>query len=268
MGNKVGFWINSRRVVDMAAIDAIRAWLAERDWQTLPDWQHDRTDKIEFLLSFGGDGTFLEAAREAAPYDIPVLGVNYGKLGFLCEVEQDGVVAALEKILRREFVVEQRLMLLAAFDSAQGPRRHVALNDVVFNRDLREPIVKFQVCLSGEAIASPPGDGLIVATPTGSTAYSLSAGGPVVSPDVEAILITPLAPHALSVRPMLVSAAEKITVTLKKGCRCHVTFDGGNQAELAAGETISIVKAPLKAKLLRLELRGFQRMVREKLRDR
>jgi NAD+ kinase len=268
MSKKVGFWINSRRVGDVSELNAIKAWFEERGWQAIPDWQRSRSDKIEFLLSFGGDGTFLEAAREAAPYDIPVLGVNYGKLGFLCEVEQDAIVAALEKILRREFVVEQRLMLLAHVNPPRGPRRHVALNDVVFNRNLDEPIVKFQVRLSGEAIASPPGDGLIVATPTGSTAYSLSAGGPVVSPDVEAILLTPLAPHALSVRPMIVSAAEEITITLEKGRRCHVTFDGGNYVELTRGETVNIVKAPLKAKFMRLEISGFQRMVREKLRDR
>ncbi|MDR0433589.1 MAG: NAD(+)/NADH kinase [Gracilibacteraceae bacterium] len=267
MDKKVGFWINSRRVGDLSRLDSIKAWFAERGWQVLPEWR-SRPDKIEFLLSFGGDGTFLEAAREAAPYDIPVLGVNYGKLGFLCEVEQDGVIAALEKILRREFVVERRLMLLASLGLPRDARRHVALNDVVFNRDLRESTVKFRVCLSGEAIASPPGDGLIIATPTGSTAYSLSAGGPVVSPDVEAIVLTPLAPHALAARPMVVSAGEEITVTLEKGDRCHVTFDGGDKTELTQGETVSVVKAPLKAKLLRLELRGFQRMAREKLRDR
>ncbi|MDR1321632.1 MAG: NAD(+)/NADH kinase [Gracilibacteraceae bacterium] len=265
MDKKVGFWVNPHRVGDLSKLDSIRAWFAERGWQVLPEWRGG-PDKIDFLLSFGGDGTFLEAAREAASYDIPVLGVNYGKLGFLCEVEQDGVIAALEKILRREFVIEQRLMLQAGLDRPDG-RRYFALNDVVFNRDLRESTVKFQVRLSGEAIAGPPGDGLIIATPTGSTAYSLSAGGPVVSPDVEAILITPLAPHALSSRPMVVSAGEEITVSLEKGSRCHVTFDGGNHIELARGETISVVKAPLTAKLLRLELRGFQRMAREKLRD-
>jgi NAD+ kinase len=210
----------------------------------------------------------LTAAREAAPCGIPVLGVNYGKLGFLCEVEQDDVITALEKILRREFVVEERLMLLAGVSRPDGVLRHVALNDVVCGRGMDEPVVKLRVCLSGEAIASPPGDGLIIATPTGSTAYSLSAGGPVVSPDVEAILLTPLAPHALSARPMIVSAGEKIVITLEKGRLCHVTFDGGNHMELAPGETLSIERAPLKAKLLRLDLRSFQRMAREKLRDR
>jgi NAD+ kinase len=135
-------------------------------------------------------------------------------------------------------------------------------------RENRDALVTLQVKLSNEPIASPPSDGLIIATPTGSTAYSLSAGGPVVSPDVQAILITPLAAHALSSRPMVVSHNEKVDVILTSGHECHVTFDGKHSMQMYPGETVRITTSPLKARLIRLGERPFARIVREKLRDR
>jgi NAD+ kinase len=269
MGNKVGLWVNRSKIDTESLIPQLINWLSSQGWETVMNWENERTSDVDFVLSLGGDGTVLEAAREAAPYNIPVLGVNYGRLGFLCEVERGEIYSALYKVLRRDYTVEERLMLIAYLNRSGEIQEYMVLNDVVFLREsVMDTLVTLQVRLSGEPISSPPSDGLIVATPTGSTAYSLSAGGPVVSPDVEAILITPHAAHALSSRPMVVSYHEKIDITLTRGSTCRVTFDGKQIVMLNPGETIRIVTAPIKAKFIRIGGRSFPKVVREKLRDR
>lgn len=268
MANKVGLWVNRSKIDTEELIPQLINWFLSEGWETVIDWDQHKTPDVDFILSLGGDGTVLEAAREAAPGNIPVLGVNYGRLGFLCEVERGEIYSALKKVLRKAYVVEERLMMLASLNRSGERQQFPVLNDVVFLRESTDSLVTLQVKLSGEPIASPPSDGLIVATPTGSTAYSLSAGGPVVSPDVEAILITPLAAHALSSRPMVVAHTEKIDVILTRGNTCRVTFDGKHIIMLKPGESIRICTSPIKAKFIRTGGRSFPKVVREKLRDR
>lgn len=267
--NKVGLWVNtSKRETQTLALQ-ITHWFRSRQWEVITDWQQTTRDKVNFLISLGGDGTLLEAAREAAPLRIPVLGVNLGKLGFLCEIEQDEIFVALEKTVRQEFSIQERLMLAAVVKRTDQEDYHVTvLNDVVFLRNTDDGLVTLQANLSGEPSVSYPADGMIVATPTGSTAYSLSAGGPIVSPDVKAILLTPLAAHSLSARPMVVSDQEEIEILLAGGRECKVTFDGQQTLALRPGETVKIGTSHLTALLLRLGKRSFPRVVREKLRDR
>lgn len=267
--NKVGLWPNMSKPETENLSIQLTHWFRSRQWEVVPKWQEGPRAKVNFLISLGGDGTLLEAAREAAPLGIPVLGVNFGRLGFLCEIERDEVFVSLEKVLREEFVVQKRLMVEAALSgSGEGNFSTTVLNDVVFMRESTEGLITLQANLSGEPSVSYPADGLIVATPTGSTAYSLSAGGPVVSPDVEAILLTPLAAHSLSARPMVVSQCEEIEILLARGQKCRVTFDGQQSIVMHPGETVSIRMSPLKALLIRLGSRSFPRVVREKLRDR
>lgn len=268
MTNRVGLWVNRSKIDAENLIPQLINWFREHGWETFVDWKNNREEKVDFVLSLGGDGTVLEAAREAAPYSIPVLGVNYGRLGFLCEVERGEIYPALKKVLREEYSVEERLMMTASLTRADEKYEFTVLNDVVFLRESKDALVTLQVKLSGEPIASPPSDGLIIATPTGSTAYSLSAGGPVMSPDVHAILITPLAAHALSSRPMVVSHNEKIDIILTRGHECRVIFDGKQTIFMNPGETVKITTAPIKARLIRLGGRSFPKVVREKLRDR
>lgn len=268
MGNKVGIWANRSKVDTESLTPQLLTWFTSQGWEVVMDWDKQNTEDVEFVLSLGGDGTVLEAAREAAPFNIPVLGVNYGRLGFLCEVERAEIYSALKKILRKEYTVEERLMMIACLYQAGQKQEYTVLNDVVFLRDHIDALITLQVKLSGEPIASPPSDGLIIATPTGSTAYSLSAGGPVVSPDVEAMLITPLAAHALSSRPMVVSYKEKIDIILTKGSTCRVTFDGKDIMMINPGESVGITTSPTKAKFIRFGGRSFPKVVREKLRDR
>lgn len=267
--DKVGLWINKSKPDSQTLALQLTGWFRSRQWEVFTEWDDIKAQKVNFLISLGGDGTLLEAGREAAPLGIPVLGVNLGKLGFLCEIERDEVILALEKMLRNEYVIQERLMLNATVKRPdQSDITLTALNDVVFLRDCLTGIVTLQANLSGEPSVSYPADGLIVATPTGSTAYSLSAGGPIISPDVEAILLTPLAAHSLSARPMIVSPNEHIDIFLARGQACRVTFDGQQNLTLLPGETVKIHKAPIKALFIRLGKRSFPRVVREKLRDR
>lgn len=270
MEKLVGLWLNTSKPETLTFSLQIQAWLADRGWIALTEWEEVvREGNIQFLISLGGDGTFLQAAREGALFGIPVLGVNFGKLGFLCEIERDDVFLVLEKVLRKEYVIQERLMLNAVIQRNNSPNlSYLVLNDVVFMREGMDPMITLQANLSGEPTISYPSDGLIVATPTGSTAYSLSSGGPIISPDVQAVVLTPLAAHSLSARPVVVSDTEKIEIFLETGEQCLVTFDGEHGVRMYAGETVVIKAAPLKAQLIRLGSRSFSQVVREKLRDR
>lgn len=267
--DRVGLWINHSKPEAKILAHQLIQWFQARGWEAYSQWEEITSQGVNFLISLGGDGTLLEAARESAPYLIPVLGVNLGRLGFLCEIERDEIYLALEKALRQEYKVQERLMLNASIKGTDKSEYTLqVLNDVVFMRDSSEGIVTLQANLSGEPSVSYPADGLIVSTPTGSTAYALSAGGPIMSPDVQAILITPLAAHSLSARPMVVSDQEKIDILLTRGTECRVTFDGRQSILLRPGETVRIETAPIKALLIRFGKRSFPRVVREKLRDR
>ena len=268
MKRRVGLWVNRSKIDTESLIPQLVNWFNGQGWETVTEWQEQGLDDVDFVISLGGDGTVIQAAREAAAHNVPVLGVNYGKLGFLCDVERDEVYSALKKVLKKEYNIEERLMLTASLIKAGEKKEYTVLNDAVFLRDCVDSLVTLQVKLSGEPISSPPSDGLIIATPTGSTAYSLSAGGSIVSPDVEAILITPLAAHALSSRPMIVSNKERIDIILTRGNGCRVTFDGRHTHTLEPGDSVRVVSSSIKARFIRLGGRSFPRIVREKLRDR
>ncbi|MHB8124087.1 MAG: NAD(+)/NADH kinase [Desulfitobacteriaceae bacterium] len=266
---KVGLWLNTSKQESQPLATQLTQWFRTRQLEVLNKWADIQNQGISFLISLGGDGTLLEAAREAAPMRIPVLGVNLGRLGFLCEIERDDVYISLEKVLGGDYTVEERLMLTAVLKRPNVEDLSITvLNDVVFTRESDEGIITFQANLSGEPSVRYPADGLIIATPTGSTAYSLSAGGPIVGPSVQAILITPVATHSLSARPMVVSEREEIEIFVTRDRKCKVTFDGQRKISLLPGETVKISTSPLKALLIRLGSRSFPKVVREKLRDR
>lgn len=265
----VGLWRNMSKPEALTLAVKIEDWFQARGWKVLTEWEDIIKHKIEFLISLGGDGTLLQAAREASIYGIPVMGVNFGKLGFLCEIEREEVYSALEKLLRQEYQIQERLMFNVVINGGgQDGASYRVLNDVVFSREGSDGIITLQANLSGEPSVSYPADGLIISTPTGSTAYSLSAGGPIVSPNVQAILLTPLAAHSLSARPMLVSDEEEIKILLANGEKCVVTFDGRQSTLIYADQAVVIKTAPTKALLIRIGTRSFPQVVREKLRDR
>lgn len=267
--DRVGLWINQSKPEALALALQLTHWFRSQGWEVLNEWEEIKAQGVEFLISLGGDGTLLEAAREAAPYKIPVLGVNLGRLGFLCEIERSEVYVALKQVLHKKYSIQERLMLETVVKRTDNSElRYTVLNDVVFHRQELAGMVTLQANLSGEPSVSYPADGLIISTPTGSTAYSLSAGGPIVSPDVQAIILTPLAAHSLSARPMVVSEKENIEILLASGKECQMTFDGRENLVLRSGEVVQIKVSSLKALLIRLGSRSFPKVVREKLRDR
>ncbi len=270
MERVVGLWLNLSKPEALPFSLQIRSWLEKRGWSVLTEWNDIVKRRVPFVISLGGDGTLLQAAREGAPFGIPVLGVNIGRLGFLCEIEREDVFDALEKVLCQDYTIQERLMLSAVVKRfGRGDITQLVLNDVAFSQDCGEAsLITLQANLSGEPTLRYPADGLIVATPTGSTAYSLSAGGPIISPNVQAIVLTPLAAHSLSARPVVVSHLEEIEIILVNGEQCKVTFDGQSRVRIGSSDSVIIKTASLKAQLIRLGSRSFHQVVREKLRDR
>lgn len=269
MERVVGLCLNISKPEAQTFSLQIRPWFEAHGWVVLTKWEDIIESKAQFIITLGGDGTLLQAAREAAPFGIPVLGVNFGRLGFLCEIEREDVFGALEKVLSEDYVIQERLMLSAVVKrDGEVDLTHLVLNDVVFSRESTDSVIILQAYLSGEPTISYPADGLIVSTPTGSTAYSLSAGGPIISPNVQAIVLTSLAAHSLSARPVVVSDLEEIKIILASGEQCMVNFDGRNGVRICSGDTVIIKAAPIKAQLIRLGSRSFPQVVREKLRDR
>ena len=218
----------------------------------------------DMLVSLGGDGTLLQAAHLAGPLGIPVIGVDFGRVGFLTEVPRDGYEAALLEILRGGVKTERYLALEARVVGEEAS--YYAVNDVHIDRRHQGHIVNFGIHLSGVHIATIPADGIVVASPTGSTAYFLSAGGPIMSPGLEAFGIAPICPHTLFSRPLIVSAQEKVGIVVpadSEGARLFV--DGQPQAELAPGATIEVVRAQRPVEFVRLGGQFFFQTLERKL---
>lgn len=218
----------------------------------------------DLLVSLGGDGTFLQAAHLAGPMSIPVIGVDFGRVGFLTEVARSGYEATIAKLLRDGIQTQPHLALEAHVVGMR--QRFYAVNDVHIDRKHHGRIVNFDIALSGELIATIPADGIVVATPTGSTAYFLSAGGPIMSPKIDAFGIAPICPHTLFSRPLIVSADETIHITLPEDSTGTQLFvDGQPEAELKAGSTVEVVRAAHPVEFVRLGKHYFFQMLERKL---
>ena len=222
------------------------------------------------VLVLGGDGTLLSMADciAHAGRDVPILGVNFGSLGFLTEVTLPELHAALEAALTGRARVEDRMMLRATtVRPSAPPRTEVAVNDVVINKAARSRLISLSVFVGDEFVTQVRADGLIIATPTGSTAYNLSAGGPVIEPSVDALVLTPIAPHTLSNRPIVIPASATVRVKPVLGERdeAFVTFDGQAGFELRSGDEISVSRADEPMRLIRPATRSYFEVLREKL---
>ena len=222
--------------------------------------------RSDALLVLGGDGTMLHAAREA-PETLPILGVNLGSLGFLTETAVESLYPALGRLFRGQFGVEKRLMVEATVRSARGATvwNAAGLNDAVIHPRDRSRVIAMEIRIGATSIGSLVADGLIVATPTGSTAYSLSAGGPIVRPTLEALIATPISPHTLTFRPLLVGADEVVRVVLSRGHpRAMLTLDGQVARPLKPGEEIEIRRARRRVSLITLRRGSFYDVLRRK----
>jgi NAD+ kinase len=221
-------------------------------------------DDAELIITIGGDGTLLRGVRLAVPLDVPILGVNTGRLGFLTEIEMtpDGM-ARLARVLRGEFAVEERLALQA---SVNGEGAHFALNDVVVRRGVQARMAPFGMTLDGEQIAQISSDGIVVATPTGSTAYFLSAGGPIIAPTVDALGIAALLPHTLFARPLIVPTSSTIQISCDSEIvHANLETDGTFVSDLSSGDLVTVVRAPRPVKFARTGDHAFFARLEDKL---
>jgi NAD+ kinase len=221
----------------------------------------------DLLIVLGGDGTLLSAARLAAQKKVPILAVNLGGLGFLTTVSQDELYSILEEIFSGKHRVSERVMLEAEIVRAGGvARRQIALNDAVLNKAALARIMDLELRVDGEYVTTYKADGLILSTPTGSTAYSLAAGGPIVYPIVEAFVVTPICPHTLTNRPLVIPDSATIEVDFKAGDDAvFLTLDGQIGIELVRGDRIRVHKAAEKLLLVRPAKKTYYQILRNKL---
>lgn len=218
------------------------------------------------LVVLGGDGTILSAARLAAGR-VPILGVNLGGLGFLAEIPLRELPGALAEVVRGELVIDERAMLEAEIIGPSGARtRAVALNDMVIAKTGVARVIHLTTSVNGEHLATYPADGVIIATPTGSTAYSLSAGGPIVHPQVDVIVVTPICPHTFTARPVVVSGGATVTVEVQmRADEVCLSVDGQASHDLFAGERVVVRRASERTRLVRLQANSFYGILRTKL---
>jgi NAD+ kinase len=227
------------------------------------------TVELEALITFGGDGTLLRGARLLGGRETPILGVNFGRLGFLTTATREELDTALDCLVAGRYVTERRQVLHAAIRDGSGAQRSVqmAVNDVAVHKGGVARVVRVNVFINGENVGPYSADGIIVATPTGSTAYSLSAGGPIVVPGVEAMVVTPIAAHTLAVRPLVVPGTYRIVIEPIAGWADDllVSFDGQTGTTLAPGESVDVRRADHRVCLIRLGGDGFFGRMRQKL---
>ncbi|OGD12754.1 MAG: transposase [Candidatus Aminicenantes bacterium RBG_13_62_12] len=220
-------------------------------------------ERVDLMIVLGGDGTLLSIAHLAAQRDIPVLGINLGRLGFLTEVPTDEIYITLDAFLGgHKEIVSPRLLL----EAQCRERNFFCLNDVVINKGAVARMIQIGIWIDDKEIAALKGDGLIVSTPTGSTAYSLSAGGPIVHPHVPALVLSPICPHTLSFRPMVIASSSRVRLQiLTAGEEVYLTLDGQRGITLGKNDVIDIKQAGFELKLLSSPKRNYFDLLKEKL---
>lgn len=269
---EIAAWLQARNI--RAVFDPDTAALAKSAGATAAYDVADRDElprQVEMVVVLGGDGTLLGTAGRIAQAgsDIPILGVNFGSLGFLTEVTLPEIFSSLQTAIDGTAQTEERLMLEVSVD-AGGARlaNRIVLNDIVVTQGALSRIIELSVSVDGEFMMRVKADGLIIASPTGTTAYNLSAGGPIVHPRVDGLTITPIAPHTLTNRPVVVPGTSEIRVEpLMHGDQIEVfaTFDGQTLLPLKDGHVVKVLRAAKPLRLIRASTRGYFQVLREKL---
>lgn len=271
---------HKRRVAD--AVHNLVAWLNDRGTEALILAEQARGFKLEklsaapeqlveragLMVSMGGDGTFLKTARLAAPHGIPVVGINLGGFGFLASVPRAEMLEGLAKIMEGRFRVQRRLMLRATvWREGRAVASFFALNDVVVGKGAFSRLFRLTTCVDGERVSDLPADGMIVATPTGSTGYALSAGGPAVDPEARVIIVAPICPHTLSARTLVIPAKRVVDLSLPdpRGEEIFLTADGQEGFSLVTGDRVEVREAPFSAHLISPVDDSFYAKLRGKL---
>jgi NAD+ kinase len=263
-----------------ATLNKLILWLGKRNYQVLLDIEtaalinetssytkEEISKQADLLIVLGGDGTLLGVARTAHPYDVPILAVNLGNLGFLAEVSLDQLYPSLENVLAGNFDIERRMLLNARiWRNGKKVEDHNVLNDVVINKGVFARVINLQVFVNGQYMTSYRADGLIIATPTGSTAYSLSAGGPIIHPSMHALVLSPICPFALTNRPILIPDHSVIQVKLAAEYEdVRITLDGQEGYDINAKDILEIQKTKTTLKLIPGPNKNYYQTLRQKL---
>jgi NAD+ kinase len=230
--------------------------------------QDEQVEGADLVIAIGGDGTMLYAGSMVRDHDVPLLGINRGRLGFLADVTPDEMLSSIDHILDGKYTIEPRLLLHADLRRANGePASGVAFNDVVLQRRETGRMVDFETSVAGQFVNTHSGDGLIVATPTGSTAYALSCGGPIVEPQLDAMVVVPICPHTLTDRPIVIAANQKIEIRLleREDTGAGVSIDGHSIGPISPADTLTITSANQHIRLIHPPGYDFYGILRSKL---
>jgi NAD+ kinase len=265
---EIATWLQQRRIEPIFESATAALMPSSYSYRAAP--KTDLVGEVDLVVVLGGDGTMLSMADciAANGKSIPILGVNFGSLGFLTEVTLPELYPSLETVLSGKARVEERMMLASTVRGTREPfTPFVALNDVVVTKTARSRMVDLSVSVGDEFVTRVKADGLIVATPTGSTAYNLAAGGPIVQPNVDALIVTPIAPHTLTNRPLIIRGSSSVRVQphITSRDEVFVTFDGQAGCPLEQGDEISIGRAERTLRMIRPSTRSYYDVLRQKL---
>jgi NAD+ kinase len=278
---RVGICVKPEQPQLADLIRALEKWLVERGLEAQPDPESGRwtgapglprgelAGRVDLVVVLGGDGTLLAVARAIGDRDVPILGVNLGTLGFLAEIARDELFPTLEAVLAGRFRIEERMRLDVSVErDASSLGRYLALNDAVISNTALSRLVHLETRADGAELTTYHADGLIVATPTGSTAYSLSAGGPLLHPTMEALVLTPISAHTLTQRPLVLPETCEVQVRVAdaRGGHVHLTVDGQVGRQLSEGDRVTVRRAARPARLLVDPSRSRFEIMRAKLR--
>lgn len=230
--------------------------------------KYELYSKSDFIIVLGGDGTLLDTGRKAAKFGTPLLGINMGTMGFLATADGSEAETAIEKVLNGEYKIEKRLMLESEIISdTDNPKQYIAVNDVCISRGVFTKITEYDIYVNEEYLATFRADGIIISTPTGSTAYNLSAGGPVLKPDIACMVITPICPHSMHSRSIVVSADDTVRIEASFGSNGDIimSMDGQTSVILNNGDIINVRKSANSINIIKTNTRSFYEILRKKL---
>ncbi|HOQ16384.1 MAG: NAD(+)/NADH kinase [Epulopiscium sp.] len=280
---KAGLIVNIKKDINLDSSIKIMDWLMQRNCLVyipenlakilekphLSKKEEEIYQDSDFIVVLGGDGTFLSAARKAAIYDTPILGINLGTLGFLAEVEKASSLQALEKVLAGNYSIEKRMMLEVKVKDCKknNQQKLICLNDIGVTRSSLSRIINLKVYINNQFVDYYSADGIIVSTPTGSTAYNLSAGGPILDPNSKMMVITPICPHSLSARSIVVSDEDYIEIEICENHNCDIilTIDGQLGYQLDNHDIIQVTKSTYMTKIIKTSDYNFYDILRKKI---
>jgi NAD+ kinase len=255
----IGILYNPRPERALPLAGVIAMWLERRGLEAEIATTYQAAEspflrEADLLVTLGGDGSILRVARAAAPYGAPILGINLGRVGFLTEAEPDMWKDVLSRALAGDYWIEERMMIKAAASrGGEELAQATALNDVVVGRGERARVVYLRAEVDGGYLASYAADGLVVATPTGSTAYALAAGGPILPPELRNIVLVPVAPHLSMERPVVLSEGATVRIVVAGGRRAVLTVDGEVKTEMVGGDEVIVGASPYAARFARVQ---------------